>query len=537
MLAIVSLAAYVRLAGVEDNPGWYADEGTHLNIAANLLQGRAQYLAVRESTLLFARLPLFDWLLAAVLWGAGEVPGGAGPGGAILDGVGPGEAARGMALLRGLTGGLGVLTTLLLYGLARRTGGASRSWLGVLAALPHAVYPQAVVYSRLGFSYNLLAPLLLAALWGTWEFVRATAAQPARVGKFGTGGLGWLAVAALSVGAGAVTDLWGLALAPALMLAAATRGWRAAVWAGGLAVLPLALFAGLMLLAAPEAFVFDARYTLLRLNGQTLAQQLALLADNLTTLAAQDGWMALGMLGLFVLRPVRLRRLALLFFWLPLVLVGRSAALVSLSFYYMIPLQPLVALGLATLAGMAAERLAKAGERALRLAGLGRKNADGRASRRLGWLAPAALLGAPLAVVAGMVLGQTQTGFSTAIDPFLVSAGDAQRAAAFVNAQALPGDLVIASPALAWLLPGRTADFQMALASNGQATPHLPPDVPASRFAFDPGFEQARFVVVDNLWRNWAVIHMPGLPTLEGWRLAFEAGDVSVYEAAGGEAR
>mgnify|MGYP001559875412 CR=1 FL=1 len=64
LLLILSLAAYLRLANRADNPGWYSDEGTHIDIAMNLMEGRAQSLAITQSMLLVARPPLFHLLLA-----------------------------------------------------------------------------------------------------------------------------------------------------------------------------------------------------------------------------------------------------------------------------------------------------------------------------------------------------------------------------------------------------------------------------------------------------------------------------------------
>jgi hypothetical protein len=41
-------------------------------------------------------------------------------------------------------------------------------------------------------------------------------------------------------------------------------------------------------------------------------------------------------------------------------------------------------------------------------------------------------------------------------------------------------------------------------------------------------------VIVDNLWQNWAVWNVPGatdvLREVETWPLAFEAGEIKVYE-------
>src|SRR3990172_1921083 len=85
-LLILGLTAYLRLSHPADTPGWYTDEGTPLAIAQQLLQGRVEYLALNQSTLLAGRLPLFDLLLAGLLRAGG------------------GE----MSLLRALTGSLGV---------------------------------------------------------------------------------------------------------------------------------------------------------------------------------------------------------------------------------------------------------------------------------------------------------------------------------------------------------------------------------------------------------------------------------------------
>ncbi|MCP5094736.1 MAG: hypothetical protein GY943_04205 [Chloroflexi bacterium] len=48
------------------------------------------------------------------------------------------------------------------------------------------------------------------------------------------------------------------------------------------------------------------------------------------------------------------------------------------------------------------------------------------------------------------------------------------------------------------------ADFQLAAVAAGHNTPHIPADLPASWMVFDANYKQARFVVVDKLWHNWA---------------------------------
>ena len=62
---------------------------------------------------------------------------------------------------------------------------------------------------------------------------------------------------------------------------------------------------------------------------------------------------------------------------------------------------------------------------------------------------------------------------------------------------------------------------------------HFPTDVPADRFVFDPRFEQASYVVIDGIWRNWGAVNMPAvakvMAEVEGWPRVFTSGDIAVY--------
>jgi hypothetical protein len=143
------------------------------------------------------------------------------------------------------------------------------------------------------------------------------------------------------------------------------------------------------------------------------------------------------------------------------------------------------------------------------------------------------VVASPLLTSTALIVNQVQTRWTTVIDPFLVDANDARQAAEYVNQHTRADDLVIGSPPVAWLFEAHAADFQMAVAATGEGTVHFPPDVPSDRFAFDARYEQARFVVVDNLWRNWGAVHIPGvlrmLREVETWPLAFERGTIQVY--------
>jgi hypothetical protein len=500
---ILALAAYLRLANVASNPGWYTDEGTHLDIAQNLLCGRVQYLAINQSTLMFAKLPLFELLLAGLL----------------------GSVGGGISTLRALTGVLSAVSVGLLYWFARRTQRGRDPALALLATLMLAIYPQAVAYSRFGFSYNLLAPLVLLVALGCWEYLTSVRCR-------------WLALAASAIGLGGASDLWMLALVAPLALVVLKRNWRDLLWSLGLALLPFGLYAAVMLATAPQAFLFDLNFTLFRLSKLSLLTQIRTLITNYSTLLFQDVWIALGLVGLFLLRPVRLRRLSLLLFLLPILTLGRTTALYSLGFYYMIPLLPFVGLGVAALLRYGASYVWRTIHNSVATISPGCTNPQSWTwgGNRAYFAAPLLLLvvATPFATSLVLTLEQVQTGFHTQIDPFLLDPRHARLAAEFVNRHAAPDDVVVASPTLAWLVEANVADVQMATVVDGYAAPDLPTNIPTDRFAFDPDYRRARFVIVDNLWHNWAVWNVPGardvLREVETWPLAFEAGGIKVHE-------
>jgi 4-amino-4-deoxy-L-arabinose transferase-like glycosyltransferase len=485
LLIILILAAYLRLINVATNPAWYTDEGTHLDIARHLLQGKVQYLAINQSWLMFSRLPLFEGLLALL---------------ARLNGIN-------MEILRWLTGSLGVVTVAVLYTVVRRIQRGQDRWLPLLAALLLAIYPPAVLYSRFGFSYNLLAPLILIVLLALWEY---TASRSRR----------WLAVASLSIGLGTLCDLTMFVMLAPFALVVLLRNWRDLVWCIPLAMLPFGLYATVMLFSVPAAFWFDARFVLSRLNQLPLDRQLATLAQNAAVLAQQDAWMWLGLIGLLVLKPSGLRGIAIAVFAIPIVLLGRTTALFSLSFYYLIPLLPFVALGAASLIRYGPPVV------------IARILKPPQADRALGLIAIGIV--AILSTSTLALIDHVRYGFQTEIEAFLLNPTDALRTAQYINQQTRQDEVVIASPTLAWALTANVADMQMPPAYAGRATPHLPADVPADRWVFNPAYPQARFVVVDNLWRNWAVPNVAGVAEMvqavETWPAVFRSGAVVVYQ-------
>ena len=488
-----------------ENPGWYSDEGTLLNIAHYLLQGDVRYLVINQSTLLVARLPLFPLILAGISRYFGE----------------------GMEVLRTLTASLGLLSVGMCYLVVRRALERDGRWLALLSALMMAIYPQAVLYSRLGFSYNLLTPLVLLVLLGCWEYLN----RGRRAG---------LALAALALGVGSLSDLMILSLVVPVVVVSSRR-WRDILWVIPLMALPFGLYAASMLVFVPQAFLFDLRFTLSRLGVPWLVQ-LPLVALNFGALMTWDAWFAPAVIGLFMLRQQRWQRLCLLFFMLPLIFLGRTTGLTGLGFYYISPLFPLVAIGMASLMRFGAPHVFKLTLTTIEdLVNRWRFPGEWRFGQWVKARGVAVLVGvgsflvlvAPFLVSTFLTFLQVRDSFRTPIDWVLVEPKAASHVARVVNQISDPDDMVIASPALAWSFDTQTTDFQLALAAQGVKTEHFPANIPRERFIIDPSLEHARYVVIDRIWRNWAALAMPDVAKMitqvEGWPLVMKDGEFEVY--------
>lgn len=484
LFLIVFGAAYLRFVNLAGNPGWYTDEGTHLEIAKQLLNGQTRYFAINQSILIFSRPPIFGRLLAFC------------------------GSYRGieMLALRELTAFLGTLSVFLTY---VTTQSLFRDrWLSLSAALILAIYPEAVLYSRFGFSYNLLAPLLLLAILGISE-----THQNNRLLNWG------MLLAGAAIGFGILVDLAMISLLPWLVISLlmTRQSWQNTAVGLFFAGLPLAVFIIINLVGNAAPFLFDLNFVQTRLGGRSLFDQLWLAALNFTRLLNQSSWFALGFVGIWFVKDKKSRNLLLLALAMPLFVLGRTAPLTELGFYYIIWILPIIAIGFAGLIRYGLPKIIVAFDQ-----------------KRWATLIGAIAVLLPLAVSTILTKDRAETVYGTNIDRFLLNADDAIAATDFVNQHASRNSIVIASPGLGWRIDANTADFQMALAAEHIATPHLPADLPQDRFVFDPQFSNADYVIVDNLWLNWGVFHIPQLSqkleSLETWPQVFVAGDIAVYK-------
>jgi dolichyl-phosphate-mannose-protein mannosyltransferase len=513
--AVLALCVFFHEYRLSATPGWDPQEGYNLDIAWNLLHGRLRLFAL---TAAFAQHPPLFYLqlaLAIRIFGYSIV------------------AVRALAAL------YAILTCAALLLIGRRMLGAGPA---LWAALVFTVAPITLANTRWGYSYAQLACVGVFCLWAGWRYTES-------------GERYWLLAAAGLAGLAAFSDYVGVAWIVFVALLALRRAWRDAALAIGVGFGILAVGLLVCLVAAPAIFISDFVTTSGRAAGGNPLLQVILLLLNYYRFLTLDPWLLLGVVGLFLV-PARTRGY----------LLG-AAAVVGLvvlkvrdlgeSIHTAVPLLPILALG----AGVALD----AGLRRLYAWSLdwlrplipaspasGRQPDQPRpahpplrrqAAALLVFLAVVSPLG--LATAADAVgLGGTLT---TQQDDILATPGDAQAIGRYVLAHAHRGDLVLASPTIAWMFDApdgggagiQGADLLQSIAQAGDPAAFYPAHLPAGRWVYDVSPDRARYVVVDDLLRRLAApgqapALQPILTRVEHWPIAFTAGQYTVYERPAG---
>ncbi len=508
-LVLVALLVFLHVYRLADTPGWDPQEGYNLDIAWNLMHGRFRLFALTSA---FAQHPpLFYLQLALAIRMLGYS----------------------IVAVRAVAGLYAVATGIALLAVGRRLFGAGPAlWAGAA----FAVAPLFLANTRWGYTYAQLMFVGVLCLWAAWHYEQAP---------------GWrrLLVAALLAGLAAFSDYEGIAWIMFVTLLALRHSRRDAALALGVGVgIPLVGLAA-CLVSAPTVFLADAATTFGRAaGGNPLAQMVELLVNYYRFLSL-DVWVTVGVLGLF-LAPARVRGF-LLGAVATLALAVLKVREVGISFHSAVPLLPFLALGVGLALDLGLRRLY--GWAIGWLAPLTTRQATHGApaqAPRLARLGATALVFLVVVSPVGLAAASDTAGLSGALttrqDSLLATPTDAQAVSRFVLAHAHPGDLVLASPEVAWMFDtpdsGVTrasgADVLQALAQAGHPAAFYPAGLPSSRWAYNVSLGRARYVVVDNLMRQLAQPDQvpalaPLLAQVERWPTVYVAGQYVVYERPG----
>ncbi|HEU0026207.1 MAG TPA: glycosyltransferase family 39 protein [Ktedonobacterales bacterium] len=518
-VALVALCAAFHLWRMAQTPGWDPQEGYNLDLAWNLLHGRLRLFALTQDFAQHPPLYYFQLALAIRVFGYGIT------------------AARALAALYATLSCL----ALLLVG-RRMLGMEAALW----AAAAYTVAPVMLTNTRWGYSYGLLALVGLAVIWLGWESL--TAADGAR-------GRRWLYIAAVGAGVAAYSDYVGVAWIALVALAGLKWGWRPALAALGIGAGTLALGLLALLAVSPGVFLADVTSTGARAAGGNPITQALVLLLNYERFLTVDAWLLLGVVGLFLVRRTPARGYVLGAVGLLGLLILKTRT-VGPSLHTVTPLLPLLALGagvaLAAATGAlftwAAGWLAPLDGWLARRRGdvEGKSPARTRLSQVLTALLVFVVIGSPLAMAGASDAVGLAGRLTTPQDALLATPTDAAAAQRYILTHARAGDLVLASPQIAWAfddpenIHGRPsgvegADITQTVAYAGQAAAFYPAGLPRNRWAYDASLGRARYVVVDDLIRALAAPGelprlTPMLAQVERWPVVFRSGQYVIYE-------
>jgi len=293
-----------------------------------------------------------------------------------------------------------------------------------------------------------------------------------------------------------------------------------------------------------------------------------MLLVNYYRLVTVDVWLTLGMAGLFLV-PARVRGFVFGVVAV-LALVVLKARDIGLSIHTAVPLLPLLALGVGMALHTALRRLyvwsigwlapvwlaAQLRLRALPMRSV--QHAGGvppspaeplneHTAPRAIRLAAATIVFLVVVSPVGLSLASDAAGLASTLptrqDELLATPNDADATARYVFTHARAGDLVLASPEIAWMFDQPAApapatlgaDLLQTLAERGEAASFYPAGLPASRWAYDTSLARARYVVVDNLIRRLArpdqvTTLKPVLAEAQRWPAVYTSGQYTVYE-------
>ncbi len=237
LFIILFIALAIRLPNLEQLPHWYWDEGVNMNIAWNLINGRALWFSMRYPFM--PHPPLFFIMGGILLRLFGEEIG----------------------VMRTLSVTLGILTTILIYLLVREfpdkgAGKFSAEMMAMLSALLFAIYPVAIYWNRTAFANNQLTLLFLLTMYSFRKYVQKRRWTNMKAER-------WLYSGSLFTGLAMITELSGFVLLPSIFII--LRNHKAErVKAILLSLIPPALFFAVMLALMPREFVHDTIFTLKR---------------------------------------------------------------------------------------------------------------------------------------------------------------------------------------------------------------------------------------------------------------------------------
>jgi hypothetical protein len=503
-VALFVVAVLLRVIRLDETPGIYPDEASHLEVAYSLLRG--DFAAGLFTSTFLPRLPLplvlINLAAAAVGWN--------------------------LYAIRACTVTAALLALIVMYRLLRRD---PHNGFLFLPLLVFAVYPPAIYFNRWGFTYNFLAPAFLYVLYQGVQYSKNSRASDLYKMLLG------IAAALLSEPLGIVALIYGLAIC-------SVRSWSATWKVLWMSLAPVGAYLALLYGLSPDVLSSDI-HGLLQTRIPGSPSRMPAVFISLQVLFKYFGWLfVLGLVGLWFV-PRDVRRHTLLFVAIYLLVSARVAggdgSLVIRQFIAFIPFQ---CLGIGCLLAFVALRVESALDGLMKACtsfGARIRPAIQRAHDRLRWF-PAALVRGGLASVflvasypSALTVwsGQFRTPFDRLTAPDVDSM---YQAVEFLNARCDESDWVLAQ-CLPQRLNCRTGTLsQMAVIEGSKGNPFYPHEIYKDRRVEAVTLGDIRYVVISTFTRRVEARYAGVRSLLEQtrhWPVVFEREGVIIREGAG----
>ncbi|MEN4011221.1 MAG: glycosyltransferase family 39 protein [Bellilinea sp.] len=502
LFLLIILSAYFRFVNLGENPGVYNDEGTLLNLSMNLFHGKSEYLGVEGSWLVAGRMPLFPWLLSLVFQ----------------------FAEPSLFVLRAFSAASGVLSVVLLYLFLQNITDKGNFILAFLSPLVLAIHPKIVLFNRIGFGYNLLIPLTIVIFWFLWLL-------------FKTRQIRWLVFASITGAIGIMIEAAYLAFVVFLLLVTAAFNWRKLHLVILITFIPVLIYFLASFMVWGDSFLFDWQVIFGRGTAQSIFYQMAHIFLNLIYFPLNDITFLIGVFGIISLQNRKLSVLTFLGVFVPLIFISRTFVTIRHSYYYFLPYTALLAIGIGNFILQITHWALRFSQEIVHLFQAQKipPMAQKIAKVLLFDLILFFTIIAPTSILIYDFHLQVQKNLSTPFDNLLVNVDELNALSHSIHQNLNKDDVVVASPAIAWAIKGKSTDYQISIAVNHSPTIHFPRGIPVERMRFDSKISNARYVIWDTILESWNETQIPGIEKwrkeiLNHWKPIFQTENLIVFE-------
>ncbi|EKD56572.1 MAG: hypothetical protein ACD_58C00146G0009 [uncultured bacterium] len=490
VLVFILLAGiFLRFWNLNSTPGWWPDEGVYLNIANNLLHGKAQMLSF--SYPFVPHPPLYFIIVAGFIKFFGYK----------------------MIAIRLASAVMGTILIYIVYLIGKSI---NKIGLGLIAAFFVAVMPEMVVFSRYGLTYNLLILLIGLVIYFTISYTY-------------TNNNKYLVWGALLSGLALVTSYSGIVLVAFWFILLFYHyllnkiTWEKLLSKSILLAGPFLVYLGWELLFNHDSFIHDIIYTLGR-NFESSS-----INSFIQAIISLNIYLVFGFLGLLFL-PKNIKYWVILLF---IMIIGSEYFMRGGFVWYSTTYIFILYFGLASFIDF--------------ITNYETEKINNKSLKKLVYL------GIILIVIGALSLNNIfDLYFKISNKNWLEAKLNIPQerifsvdnkgqiyldeAINYINSRVTAVDTVVSSPQFSWMINAKPSDPILSYVYRGKSTTNFTDDMKSSgRFIYDPSYEKAKFLLDDKFMRNW-YYNQNGIrycildDIYTNWTRVYEKGDIRIFK-------